>query len=552
MEFRILGPLEIEGPAGEITLGSGKQRALLALLLLHANDVVPAGRLIELLWPDAPPADAAKALQVHVSRLRRALAQADVIRTRPGGYLLELDAGNFDLPHFEQRAEEARSLLAGGEAEAARQAFGDALALWRGAPLAEFASEPFARPEIGRLEELYLAAIEDRIEADLLLGAHAGLVSELETLVARHPFRERLRAQLMLALYRCGRQADALQAYRDARRALAEELGIEPGRPLQELEQSILRQDAALDVRTRDAGLRPGRRAAGLLVGRERELDELLSALEDAAAGRGRLFVVSGESGAGKTRLADAPTSCRCSCSSSSPASSPRCTSRSSGRTSTGPGCLRRSRRSSTTRRTTACGCSRWASPTSRTSSSSRARTGPTPPPSTSRRAAIRASSGSACASRLLAHRDDDVGMRCEPGPQAQLGLHHLSRRAERADEGDLELVVRQLGGDDGRVHRQVLDQLSHPACIRQPDSHDSPPARSQWSAGRTPPSILLRESRRASARRLPVALDEQPRERLRALRGLAVALAGLDDRALHQDVEREREAVDVAEAGLG
>ena len=305
MEFRILGPLEIEGPAGEIKLGSRKQRALLALLLLHANDVVPAGRLIELLWPEAPPADAPKALQVHVSRLRRALAQADVIRTRPGGYLLELDAGNFDLPRFEQRAGEARSLLAGGDAEAARQAFGDALALWRGAPLAEFASEPFARPEIGRLEELYLAAVEDRIDADLLLGAHAGLVSELEALVARHPFRERLRAQLMLALYRCGRQADALQAYRDARRALAEELGIEPGRPLQELEQSILRQDAALDVRPSDAGLRPGRRAAGLLVGRERELGELLSALEDAAAGRGRLFVVSGESGAGKTRLAD-------------------------------------------------------------------------------------------------------------------------------------------------------------------------------------------------------------------------------------------------------
>src|SRR5207248_1450284 len=163
--------------------------------------------LIELLWQDAPPADAAKALQVHVSRLRRALAQEDVIRTRPGGYLLEVDAGNFDLPRFEQRAEEARSLLARGNAEAARRAFGDALA-----------------------------------------------------------------------------------AYRDARRALAEELGIEPGRPLQELEQSILRQDAALDVRPRDAGLRPGRRAAGLLVGRERELDELLSALEDAAAGRGRLF----------------------------------------------------------------------------------------------------------------------------------------------------------------------------------------------------------------------------------------------------------------------
>jgi DNA-binding SARP family transcriptional activator len=307
VEFRILGPLEIEGAAGEIKLGSGKQRVLLALLLLHANDVVPAARLVELLWPEGPPADAAKALQVHVSRLRRALGEEQVVQTRPGGYLLAADARSFDLPRFEELAERARGLLAGGDMSAARAAYGEALVLWRGAPLGEFALEPFARPEVGRLEELYLATVEERIDADLTLGAHAALVSELEALVARHPFRERLRAQLMLALYRCGRQAEALQAYRDARRSFADELGIEPGRPLQELEQAILRQDAAIDVPPAAAApdLRPGRRAAGLFAGRERELDELSSALEDAAVGRGRLYLISGESGSGKTRLAD-------------------------------------------------------------------------------------------------------------------------------------------------------------------------------------------------------------------------------------------------------
>jgi DNA-binding SARP family transcriptional activator len=304
VEFRILGPLEVEGAAGEIRLSGGKQRALLTLLLLHANDVVTAGRLIDLLWADAAPADASKALQVHVSRLRRALGPEDAVETRPGGYLLAVDAERFDLLRFQELASTGRGLLAKGDAAAARSALADALALWRGAPLAEFASESFARPDIDRLEELHLATVEARFEADLMLGAHAPLVGELEALVARHPLRERLRGQLMVALYRCGRQAEALQAYRDARRALVDELGIEPGKELQELEQAILRQDAALDVPAA-TGARPGRRAAGIFVGRERELAELSPALEDAAAGRGRLFLVSGESGVGKTRLAD-------------------------------------------------------------------------------------------------------------------------------------------------------------------------------------------------------------------------------------------------------
>jgi len=304
VEFRILGPLEVEGAAGEIQLSGGKQRALLTLLLLNVNEVVPAGRLIDLLWADGAPAVAAKALQVHVSRLRRALGLEDVVQTRPGGYLLALDAESFDLLRFEKLAASGRDLLAKGDIPAATDALADALALWRGAPLAEFASEPFARPEIDRLEELYLGTIEARLDADLALGGHTALVGELEGLVARHPLRERLRGQLMLVLYRCGRQAEALQAYRDARRALVDELGIEPGKALQELEQAILRHDPALDA-PGPAAARPGRRAAGIFVGRESELAELSQALDDAVAGRGRLFLVSGESGVGKTRLAD-------------------------------------------------------------------------------------------------------------------------------------------------------------------------------------------------------------------------------------------------------
>jgi DNA-binding SARP family transcriptional activator len=307
VEFRILGPLEIDGDEGPIDLGGAKQRALLALLLLHANEVVHSGRLVDLLWSDAPPADAGKALQIHVSRLRRALGSADVVQTRPGGYLVAADASSLDLPRAEQLAARGRSLLEAGDPQRARDTLAEALALWRGPALAEFAAEPFAQAEIGRLEELHAAIVEDRVEAELALGRHVVLIPELEKLVARYPLRERLREQHMLALYRAGRQADALEAYRDARRALVDELGIEPRRRLQELEAAILRQDEALDPVTpaAAAGVRPGRRAAGTFVGRDRELAELGHALDDALAGRGRLFLVSGESGVGKTRLVD-------------------------------------------------------------------------------------------------------------------------------------------------------------------------------------------------------------------------------------------------------
>jgi DNA-binding SARP family transcriptional activator len=303
VEFRILGPLEVEGAAVPIDLSGSKQRALLAILLLNANEVVHPARLIELLWSEGPPLAAGKALQIHVSRLRRALAPDEVVQTRPGGYLVVADADSFDLPRFEALASEGRSLLAAGDEASARDRLAEALALWRGAPLAEFAAEPFARAEIARLEELHAGVLEDRVAADLARGGGAALVAELEALVAHHPLRERLREQLMLALYRSGRQAEALQAYRDARAALVDELGIEPGRKLQELEQAILRQDPSLEVRTQSA--RPGRRAAGTFVGRDREIEELSAALDDAAAGRGRLFLVSGESGLGKSRLAD-------------------------------------------------------------------------------------------------------------------------------------------------------------------------------------------------------------------------------------------------------
>jgi DNA-binding SARP family transcriptional activator len=306
VDFRMLGSIEVEGAEGEIRLGGAKQRALLTLLLLYANEVVPKHRLIDLLWGDAPPADAAKALQIHISRLRRALGSDDVLQTRPAGYVLVVDVDSFDRARFERDASAGRALLAAGNAPEARRRIGEALALWRGAPLAEFASEEFARSEIARLEELYLGALENRIEADLALGAHAPLVAEVEALVARHPLRERLRGQLMLVLYRCGRQAEALATYRDARRVLVDELGIEPGNALQELEQAILRQDAAIDLQpAAPADAQPGRRAAGIFVGRERELGELSTAVDDAAVGRGRLFLISGESGAGKTRLAD-------------------------------------------------------------------------------------------------------------------------------------------------------------------------------------------------------------------------------------------------------
>jgi len=250
MDFRILGPLTVADDDHELPLGGGKQRALLALLLTHPNEVLSSDRLIDDLWGAEAPPTAAKMLQNYVSGLRRALGTnglGTALETRGSGYLLRVRPGERDLDRFEELLERARTGLA-KDPETAAELLREALGLWRGPPLSEFAYERFAQEEIARLEELRLEAIEERIEADLAVGRHAELVAELGRLVHEHPFRERLRAQLMLALYRSGRQADALASYRDARRALAEELGLEPSRELRELERAILAQDDKLQA----------------------------------------------------------------------------------------------------------------------------------------------------------------------------------------------------------------------------------------------------------------------------------------------------------------
>ncbi len=246
MEFRILGPLEVLEDGRPVELAGRRQRAVLALLLLHANEVVSSDRLIDGLWGERPPATAAKVLQNAVSQLRRSLGE-NVIVTRAPGYLLHVEPDAIDARRFESLLADGRRTLAEGRAAEAAATLREALALWRGPPLEEFAYEPFASTEVARLDELRLRALEERIEADLALGRHADLVGELEPLVSEHPLRERPRGQLMLALYQSGRQAEALQAYQDGRRLLAEELGLEPGATLQQLERQILTRDPAVE-----------------------------------------------------------------------------------------------------------------------------------------------------------------------------------------------------------------------------------------------------------------------------------------------------------------
>jgi len=239
MEFRILGPFEVCSEGRQLSLGGTKQRAVLAVLLLHRNEVVSTDRLIDELWGDRPPATAAKTVQVYISQLRKALRDRrgsdeveSVLVTKAPGYMLVVEPSELDAAQFERLAENGRSALAAGRPRLAARTLLEALALWRGPPLADFAADSFAQNEIGRLEEARVSALEERIEADLALGRHLELVGELESLVAAHPLRERLRGQLMLALYRSGRQAEALAAYQAARRLLIDELGLEPGQPL--------------------------------------------------------------------------------------------------------------------------------------------------------------------------------------------------------------------------------------------------------------------------------------------------------------------------------
>ena len=248
--YRLLGPLEVTVDGTAVNLGGRKQRALLAILLLHANRPVHRDVLVNQLWGEHPPAGAEHAVNVYISRLRKTLqaaSGAQRVVTRQGAYLLQAAEEQVDVALFERLAAEGRLALAAAAAGRASAVLGEALALWRGAALADFRFEPFAQADIARLEELRAGVVEDRIEADLALGRHAHVVSELEALVAADPLRERLHQQLMVALYRCGRQADALAAYQKARRTLAEELGIEPCRPLQQTERAILEQDPSLD-----------------------------------------------------------------------------------------------------------------------------------------------------------------------------------------------------------------------------------------------------------------------------------------------------------------
>jgi DNA-binding SARP family transcriptional activator len=259
MEFRILGPVEVVDHGRLLALGPSKQRALLALLLLHVNEVVSSDRVIEDLWGERAPATAATAVHGYVSHLRKVLdagnggGQQQLV-TRSPGYVLEVDPEQVDLKRFHFLAQRGKAELVAGDPEAAAATLAEALSLWRGPPLAEFSAAPFAVAEGLRLQELEVSTLEDRIDADLALGRHAELVGELEALTAEHPFRERLHAQLMLALYRSDRQAEALETYRMTRRRLVDELGIEPGSALQDLHQAILRHDKALAPAPSPAG----------------------------------------------------------------------------------------------------------------------------------------------------------------------------------------------------------------------------------------------------------------------------------------------------------
>jgi predicted ATPase/DNA-binding SARP family transcriptional activator len=309
VEFRILGPLEVVAGGELLRLGTPRQRILLGLLLVRAGEVVSCDRLAEDLWDGDPPGTALHTLQGYVHRLRRALGpEAWRLVTRPPGYQLKVSAGELDAQRFQDLAGQGRRALVRGEPNAAADLLAAALGLWRGPLLADLSDVAALEPERARLEALRLTAMEDRVEAELALGGHATLVGELEGLVAEYPFRERLWGQLMLALYRSGRQADALQAFDRARQVLDEELGIEPSRWLCRLQEQILLQDAALEAPEpmpppRPRHHLPAQRSS--FVGRRRELAELQGLLQAR-----RLVCVTGPPGSGKTRMAVEAATC--------------------------------------------------------------------------------------------------------------------------------------------------------------------------------------------------------------------------------------------------
>jgi YVTN family beta-propeller protein len=303
MRYRVLGSLEAEADGGPVVLGGQKERLLLALLLTRPNQVVPVEALLRGLWGEQPPPTAAKTLQSHVMRLRRALepgrargAAGEVLVTREPGYLLRVEPGALDAARFEEQAAAGRRALADGSVELAGSLLREALGLWRGQAFQEFTGSDVMVAEADRLAELRLVALEDRLEADLQLGRHRELVAELEGLVREQPLRERLWAQLLLALYRSGRQADALAAYQRARKVLVEELGIDPGAELGRLHAAILAQDPTLDLRSDPSGA--ARRRLGR-AGREEgaQVLRLFGSEPPARAAAGALAKASGEVG---------------------------------------------------------------------------------------------------------------------------------------------------------------------------------------------------------------------------------------------------------------
>ena len=336
LEFGILGPLVVRCGEKVVPVRRGRQRAVLAVLLLNAGRVVPVARLADVLWGREPPPSAEVAIRNYVMRLRHGLGEAAAARicTQPPGYLIDIDAGEFDVTRFEALVKSALEAGELGSWETAAGQAASALALWRGYPLVDVESLALALREVPRLTELRLRAEETRIEAELHCGRHASVLADIERLAAAHPQRENLHAQLVLALYRCGRQADALAAYQRARRAIVAELGIEPGPVLRDVHQRILSGDAALTIPhprtavaeasgdTPAAGIAQGiadardipevlphqlPQTVGQFVGRDRELAELSALLERAAEQPPGTVVISalgGTAGVGKTALA--------------------------------------------------------------------------------------------------------------------------------------------------------------------------------------------------------------------------------------------------------
>ena len=301
VEFRVLGPFEVVDRGAPVQLTAPLQRTLLAALLLGRGATLSRDTLIDCLWGETPPGSAPNLLRLYASQIRRALPDGRLVGKRPG-YALLIEPGELDADVFEQLIEEGRRAALAGNARLARSLLGRALALVRGSSLADFATEPFAAHEAQRLDELRLECLEERLAADLELGRHDEILPELQSQVSEHPLRERLRAQLMLALYRCGRQAEALASYRDGRTILVEELGLEPSAELRRLEQRILDQDPTLLPATAPPGpvaSVPQPRTA--TVGRDDELDRIR---REVLAPRTRLVTLVGPGGIGKTRLA--------------------------------------------------------------------------------------------------------------------------------------------------------------------------------------------------------------------------------------------------------